>query len=536
MENNFEIRDNGLFFNGEFVAPFYPRIVEKRLILDKMANQISREYDLEIIFPNKGSLEKHTFTNLKKIEYSEYWDECCDEELTKSQKRMLKIYLQKSLNNITYKQCCIIDSLGFHQGIPELYVYDKKNVFGTKPHNILFRISDKLPDFSKYKEYTELECLEYVHSLMRFYPSVTDMLMTLTMFSVIKPVFVLMDYSPNFFVNIVGESGSFKTTFAKLFFARNEQQVLSFSRNNRTEVLKAMKFYLGHSVIIDDYHPPIDSNDRNRQMGIMDVISRNSDINETALAVITSEYLDGCFSLQDRMLQIPIRKVIHGTRNNERTRDISEKLTKFQMDSGKIDCFLYYFAKKVYEQVNEVVDFAKKAFDKYQKELSGFRIDWNLNFLKVTLDIFEKIFPAVSNWKIDNQLLNSFKKISYKQRHHMDIVKRLENPDWAMEVYRMLDSDICKKDFGIHKKSIDKQDVIIENGIVYITRFALKDRMNSFLECRVKINDILNDLEEKQLLVVDDSSARTKKTLGKRFYQINAVAMELYVERKRGSN
>lgn len=523
MKNNsFEIDENGLKMNGESVAPFYPVVLEKRQMINDEGKTIRKEYDIAVCLPGKGNLEKHTFTNLSNIIYSKYWDECCDAELSYEQKKALRIYLQYCLQEVKLKTCIVIDHLGFLNGMPEYYVYDKNTVFCSKDTENIFLIDDILPSFLPQERFSRDQCLDYIKKMAELYPGVTDILLSISLFSIIKPIFIAINHMPNFFVNLYGKPGSLKTTLAKLFLARNEKQIMSFSRNNRRDVLKLLKQYEGHSVLIDDYHPAVKQYDKDRQESILDMISRCADKESYALAIVTSEYLNGSFSLQDRMIQVGIQK-------DKIQKSINlEKLSALQQSSNIFDYLLYIFAHEVYKNKDEIMKFAVENFNQLYKKKSEFRIERNLIYLKVTLNIFENIFPEVKEWAMDSQFTNSFNQICNKQNKHMSIVMRLEHPDWAEELYKMLDTKELNRTYEFDEKCVMSSGLIITEKTIYITGYELEKRMSLFLECKVPVRDIVADLEHKQLLLVDSSASRTKKAWGKRFYQICRASLALY--------
>ena len=57
---------------------------------------------------------------------------------------------------------------------------------------------------------------------------------------------------------------------------------------------------------------------------------------------------------------------------------------------------------------------------------------------------------------------------------------------------------------------------------------TLEREMEKYLECHVKSSDIVAHLSKTQVLDEDQSTARTKKMGGKRYYVINRSRLELY--------
>lgn len=234
-----------------------------------------------------------------------------------------------------------------------------------------------------YLEVTREDLTAYAVRLLALKPGVSDVLFSIGLLSILKPLFAQAGYSPNFFVSIYGQSGSMKTTLADLFFVQTPGQKFSFINSLKKDIERALNLYQGHTVVIDDYHPVSSTYDKQKLSSRMDMIARASNDPHQALSVITGEHLDGSFSVQDRMIQISINTPIE---------DLSE-LSFLQQKSSIVSSLLYEFAQVIYSKQEETTSFIRDWFetmpyDAHNESDLNYRIVRNIHFLALSFELF----------------------------------------------------------------------------------------------------------------------------------------------------
>lgn len=518
----FDVTEEGLEMDGAFVAPFHPVLREKRLIRTQGAQKERKEYDIYIKMADGSELGTHTFTTLSNIRFSEYWDECCDAELTSAAKRGLQIFLQQIVMQQKFVVCYEVEKLGLCMVEPVIFIYGYKKAIAPNGTNILF--PSQVPTVSGEEGQGNIqELLHYAKRLITLSPGVTDILFCVRILGVLRPLLEKIGYLADFFVGLFGASGTQKSTYAKLFFVENNAQFLSFSSYNGKQILKCVEQYSGHIVVVDDYHPLVKRYDREKQQSALDAIARNADSGQGALVVITGEFMEGCFSLQDRMIQIKVPK------SKTDGHILSTELQQLQCQKDMLGSLVYEFAKRVYGNFTKMKEQIQNLFLKQGNDIYTFRIERNIKFLVVAMQLFEICFPEISEWTIDKQLETSLRKVLYDQKKHMDIVRRLEyDSDWTKEVYLMLLSPGLKRKYEFSHTASDMNEIIIEGDRIYITEMVLEREMGRFLECRVNGSEITEHLSKNQVLDEDQSAARTKKKNNIRYYVINRSRLKLY--------
>lgn len=77
--------------------------------------------------------------------------------------------------------------------------------------------------------------------------------------------------------------------------------------DNQSIIKATLEKYQGNTVLVDDYHPgSFGLWKKKKQISIMDTIARCIDEEETAMPIVTAEFREGSFSVQDRQVQIEI--------------------------------------------------------------------------------------------------------------------------------------------------------------------------------------------------------------------------------------
>lgn len=518
-----ELEEELLFRTG-----FLPVLKEKRQLRTLKGKIIRKEYDVAVLLSDGKELKAETLGSINNITYSEHWDECCDAELDTKTRRSLRLCLQQQAAKMKWSEHFYIDELGLCEGVRLPYAYGKNAVIDNHTENS-YLFADDLPDFhcEKRGEITGNK-MDYIKNLINLKPGVTDVLFCVILLCIIRPVFLMIGCPADFFLVLYGPSGALKSTYAKLFFVEQREQMMSFTMDRSRKILDCIEKYSGHAVVVDDYHPAAKDYDRKRQDSIMDAIARNADSGYGALAVVTSEFLSGSFSLQDRMIQVHVKR-LETEVAKEKCADFLRTLTDLQQNSDILREILYEFACRVYLNLDSVQKMLKGFIQNRKVENISARIERNIDYLYMAMSVFNKMFLDYNLKEFDGMISSSLNSLKYTQLRHMGMIKRLEaDQDWTDEVFRMLDTEEIKKCYGFEKKQTGGQEIVIHNSKVYITPYTLEMEMQKYLKMRINIKDIVSHLSKTQVLDEDNSSSYTMKRNGKRYYVIDRSRLELH--------
>lgn len=519
MKTELMVHGNKAEIAEQNVFHFNLKAKEKRIVRNIAGKELRREYDISA-YINGKELKCYTFYSLRNIEFFEYWNECCDAELSSKDKKKIRMNLQKSIKELEYKECYEITNLGLLSRNPIIFAYAKDLIITQQ--EIISICSENLPEIKINVCVDEAELLEYASRLIYLMPGVTDVLFCIRLVCIIRPILRNLNFPADFIVALLGESGSFKTVYAKLFFEECQEQFLSFSNCNSKTVQKYLEKYSGHAVIVDDYHPLATKYAKERQQGILDLFARIVTSGEGAIGVITGEFMEGCFSLQDRIIPVHVYKKSMGDSN------FSKELRLLQNENYKLNSLMFLFATKVYSKLDVMIKQLEKLIVLWGNNIYPYRIERNVNILVVAMQLFQSLFPCMNQNRIDEQMKNSFENLVTSQKRHMEVVQRLEyNLDLTNEVYHMLDSNNIVRKFDF-SESTHSEGIVIKNNYIYITEIVLETEMYKFLGCHIKTADIINHLHKTQVLDEDESTSRTKKLGGKRYYVINRDLLKLY--------
>lgn len=522
------LQDDQMFRTG-----FVPVLKEKRKLIKLSGKTIRNEYDVTVKLEDGRELEVCTFESLD-ITYSNHWDACCDATLDRKMKNLLKLHLQQQSADMKWNTCLFVEELGLVVDDAVTFIYGKNAVIREKGE-LSYMFADNLPNFLCREGVTEVDMIKYATSLICLKPGVTDVLFCASLLCVLRPILLMLHYPADFFLTLYGPSGSLKSTYAKLFFASNSDQMMSFTMDKSRQVLERIAKYSGHAVVVDDYHPAAKAYDRQRQASILDAIARNSDSGRGALAVVTSEFLSGSFSLQDRMVQVHVSK-----RDLEKSQDETaaflNKLTDMQQNSDMLQTILYEFAQRVYSDIRPIqIKLSDIIKGKAINDMRS-RIGRNVSFLYMAMSIFAYVFPGHDFKQLDYVIGESLNALRDEQVKHMAIVKRLEgNPDWTDEVFRMMDTLWLDKGYEFGKKLQEEKDIIIYDKKTYIKPHVLEAEMQKYLQMNVNIKEISAHLSKTQVLDEDNSAAHSvERSMGNkiiRYYVIDRARLELYHRR-----
>lgn len=528
--SDFSVRADGLYYKEEFVSDFYPKVMARQVFISAEDHSTDKEYSVSVCLADGRMLEPHSLHSIHAIPYFEIWPECKDALLTSRQKKLLYSYLQEQAAGLPITEIYCLSRLGLYD---KVFLYGRNQMISISGQKLLnYMPSPELPDFP-YLKVTREDLTAYAVRLLALKPGVSDILLSIGLLSVLKPLFVQAGYPPNFFVSIYGQSGSMKTTLADLFFVQTLGQKLSFISSTKKDIERALTLYQGHTVVIDDYHPVSSTYDKQKLSSRMDMIARASNDPNQALSVITGEYLDGSFSVQDRMIQISINTPIE---------DLTE-LSLLQQKSSTVSSLLYEFAKVIYSRQEETASIIRDWFETmpysaHNEPVLNYRIVRNIHFLALSFELFRRYFlkSLEVGEKLDNVMKDSLSKLKKQQMIHMNRVRVLEeDSDWLEILYEVLKMDSWNEYNEFQAPSISGLYRIRQDDYVYITSPILKKALKEFFGKPVNVNRLIQALTEEKILKEDSSSAHVIKRDRVYYYAINYLRLSIYYHQIKGN-
>lgn len=528
---DFSLESDGLYCGDLFLASFNP-ILEKIICsCDLDSGKEKLYYFVKIKLPDGKELPGYLFSKLSDIHFFDIWYECCDAGISKKQRELLYLYLQLQAQNAKKEKEYRFDRLGMYE---KVFVFDRMNIFEIlQKEQAVYIPGRELPDF-QCKKIEKNKKMEYLCKMLTVKKGVSEVLFLCSLFSVLKPLMQDAGYQVGFIVALYGKSGVGKTQLARTFFVQDVGQEKNFKTSSRKEIEWALSLFEGHSVLIDDFHPEALSYGQKRQESILDFIARKSDMDKSALAVITAEFLGGCFSIQDRMLQVKIEG-----------NDLDFTTLSFlQKNRGVMVSILKDFAELVYCKRSEVTETVKYMMNIYSIKESSRRISFTVNMLKATLEVFwscflddddkKEIRSKTKDENIKQTIIGYLDNVEKDQIKAMERLERLEGGvDWILVLYEMLHIHqifvLCPELKDIDDPEFNGMAVLDKKNKICIRSQTLKKGLELFFGFKVSIKDMIKELLEEHILEEDRSCSHMKKKAdGKYYYEVNDSLLELY--------
>lgn len=521
--SEFCIKATGLYYKDNFVSEFWPEINAIQHLISPAGQRVQKLYIVSIRLMDGRTLSPRSFSSISAIPYFELWQECKDALLTAQQKKLLYSYLQEQAADLQATTVYLLQRLGLYE---QGFLFGRKQMISVDGQNACDAFfAPELPDFP-FTEIKDGDLIAYSDRLLALKPGVSDILFSVSLLSVLKPLFSHIGYPPNFFISIYGQSGCMKTTLAELFFAQTPAQKLSFTSSSKKEIERALNLFQGHTIVIDDYHPALSTYDKQKLASRMDMIARSSDKPDHALAVVTGEFLDGGFSVQDRMIQIHIDTPVEAL----------TELSDLQKDPSLLTSLLYRFAEAIYSRQKEVSSTIREWFETMphpirDRPTPSYRIERNIHYLALSLELFFQHFSggAILREKWETIGTNSLCRLKNQQRSQMERLRLIEDgSDWLEILYELLQSDLWERYNAFPSKLDDSMHLISKDGYIYINSPIFKRAFKKFLGRMVNMKPLINAMIEAGILKEDKSNAHVVKRNGLYYYAINELQLEVY--------
>lgn len=535
----FEFRKGeGLLADGKVITDFdlvtNKRIVEYYYGMEEQKRS-TLSYEIQAITNDGTSLELYHVTDFSKLNYFNMWPEINDAELSKSVRRLLLSRLQQTAKDADQIVKVHFNAPGLFEiqhGI-KAYVVGDKVVSDCDQNSFIF-INTAYRSRMKWLKVDKLNLSihDRLGSFIKVASGCSEIICYSVLFSAIKPFFVEAGFNPCFSINLYGESGTYKTSIVKAmsYFIEDTGEVTGSIINDRKNtIFQKLQQAYGMPFVLDDFHPTELGYEKKRQISLMDSVTRFIESNpKTALVIMTSEFLEGCFSFQDRVLQI------------EMTKTSLEHLSNIQCNKMFLLNIVIEFVKSLLCHYDQVISDIQNCYSEMNKGIrGGFRARRHAELLRITAKLFAKYMcNGDYNECYLNELDEALKKQVKIQEKRMKILKEVQSiTDYVQVFDNVINGEIycvCS-DRDDNYKAVYNQIYLKKPSYLYITKSALRYGVDTCYGVgAIDINKIINALHENDLLE-EDRDAITKKFLGVRHLCISRYALDNYIAlKKRG--
>lgn len=514
--------DDGMYLNDDKILDFVPKVIAVTEI--QAGNEVRTQYDIEIDIQGK-SVSRVTVQDLYVKSWYRLSRYCPDAGITDKIRKMLERYLQEQAAQLPAIRTINVTKRGWNR-IDGSYVYchDDTIICGqmdsihleSPGHNIIY-IESFAPDIADSRA-----VLEKIEETAK---GTSWILYIVSFCDILKEPFRRAGYPIEFITNVYGYSGSGKTSLVKMLCSPS--QIFSFrSQDRRDTLLRKAKGYGGHTVLFDDFHPAESKADSDRQRGIKDSLVRMvEEVTDAPNIIISSEYLDGHLSLQDREIQIFLDRNMDW--------DILDELAKDQDHLEKIRIMFYVqIVRHVDDVITDIRKFCKDA-DSVRSERASYRNARYFDHIRCVDYLFHRYFIRPYGINLQCDIDASLNMHMEEQERHMGILARL---DWARSylpiIYDML---LHASDFGL-EQVMDWQEFIPDSksyhvnkeGHVSISKKALQRGLMRFLRVSdLPMKKIVREMVDADVIIpYDQGSEYTQKHKGKRYYKIDTDELE----------
>ena len=508
--DKFKEQDSFLYYKNELVATFIPVISFVEVLHNRVTDSYTYKYHVSIKTVDCEMGQKRVFDSLQNISFHKHWKECAgSDNLSKRQKKLLNEYLYL---------------LGSRAPKREQECFNRITCQET----------------SAMRENAWFELADYLVNLLTIKGKETEVLFLCKMAALMKPLFEKANHPMNFFIFLHGHSGVGKTVLAKLFFVQDPGQDKNFKMDSQMDVEKALQYYQGDTVLIDDYHPEASDYRKKKQNSVMDLLARQTDCNGKALAVSTAEIREGCFSLQDREIQIEISD----------TEVNWEKFAYVQKNIIQFKKLLYIVCHEIYANQGGIMTLIA---NNTRHKAGTFRITYYIETMKLVVAILEFVLrktplgnlleKKMGNTTMGQHWYQLLDEIENRQNRYMMCLKDNENGiDLITVFFRMVnDEKVFRRVPGeLMKKHSDNnvKDIYSFGAVIYVAERTLLVGIQRYFEnepeqrkeVRTYKKKMIEALKAEEILLVDNSKANTKKKNGKRFYEIDYKRLKYFCQ------
>lgn len=517
-------KEDGLYKGQQRILNFVPKIIGIKEIV--MVDSIKLLYDVAI-YRQGQKIDCITTKTL----YIDNWFHlsrlCPSAALRDRDKKLIEQYLEEQVAQIPVIQGIFIDTCGWWEN-QEQKVFFRKDIITAKLNCDIMTVHKECriirTEIFKFQVSKIKKILQEIDECAI---GTSWILYMASYFDILKYLFKKANFPVECVINVFAKSRTGKTSLIKAICSPSK--VFSFrSGKRRDTILKEIRTYTGHTILVDDYHPTETKSDRDRQCALKDSLVRSVEEDEFMPNIIfTSEYRDGHMSLQDREIQLFLEKKVDF--------DLLTKLEKVTDILEEIrTAFYVQVVANADKIVSEIRTYCLDADSKSNiNNTDEFRSSRYMNYICCVNHLFYKYF--ISNYEIGlekYEIEDAIQKHLEIQTNHMQKIQNIEQKGTYLFTLRgMLNANILKKitDFKAYNFEINTFYMSYKNQIL-ITPNALRNGMMKYL-CRndVPIKRIVRELRDAEALITyDKGNEFTKKVLGNRCYEIDGNVIDQF--------
>lgn len=504
----------GLEVDGIYVADFDVQ-VKKIWYHHKLSTKSHENVEYEIVATTiDGSmLETRKVRRLSQLSFFELWPKIVDANLSNKQRKLLETRLQQSCESADRIDEYSVEENGLYHLDNNTTIYVAGDVvFENNNPKVQIKVDPSVSEIkweSRVPENMKI-CTGKVQEYLNVSKGVSEILFAATLLAVAKPFFIEAGFNPSVCINLFGKTSTYKTSLIKAFSYTKDfsKQMASLINDRKTTVIKKISTNYVFPFVLEDFHPGATGYDYQRQLTIIDSSVRYVENHEhSAVLFITSEFLDGTESLQNRILQIETKNVN------------LQILSQIQKDRY-LSTIVFDFLKKIFSNWKTVIQDIKQQCRDLQKTGERIRIDDASLFLQVVAYLYEKYCCDIKEeLNFYQSLQDALSNQHNNQVNHLNKLALSEDNRIILDVYNMLYTSNLLKFCEIREYEGNINEAVTYKGLLYISRSTLKYAMDNYTSDKIKIEKILKVLSEADIFK-EDNNTRTTKINGKRMYCI----------------
>ncbi len=521
-----EALEDGIYVGKDKLLSFVPQVGSVREI--QSGEGIRRWYDITI--SKRGAIvDQITIDDLYVKSWFRLSRHCPDAGLSNRARKLLEHHLQEQAAKLPVLQEIRSDKKGWCL-IDRKNVYCRKDIIvcetinGAYFGNIGCRVIT-VEDF----EFVPGNSRAILENIKKTADGTSWILYLVSYFDILKGLFRRAGHPIEFLTNIYGESRSGKTSLVKTICSPS--QVFSFrSAKRRDTILREAKGFGGETVLFDDYHPAENKADRDRQGGMKDSLVRMvEEVEDAPNIIISSEYLEGHLSLQDREIQIFLDKNMDWG-----------SLDGLANEQDQLENIRVVFYVQIVKHADDVVADIKKLCDTADKAHCADRISTYRNiryasYIQCVNHLFHKYFIGAYGIKWHCNIDDDLHKHMRQQERHMYIVSKLEHDRSYIPILREMFLD--ENGNGLERvrdRSVFRCDsrtyYVDPDRMLIISPKALRRGLMVYLRSGdIPFKRIIKEMVDAGVVETYKRGAEyTKKCQYGRYYEINTKELEEY--------
>lgn len=372
---------------------------------------------------------------------------------------------------------------------------------------------------------------DLIRTMLDVSPGSSEIMLAVNLVASMKPIYEMAQIPFEGIINFYGAPGIGKTSMIKAFtnILKDEEKLrASCLFETKRDIKRKTSLGFGFVICLDDFHPTKSDYDKKKQMSVVNAVARYVECDHhTAIPVLTSEYIDGEYSLQDRMIQVEVEQVD------------KKLLTKLQSSDEKIACFILDYIGTLMENYDEVIEYIKYAFSTSESsnvDISH-RLERNAKFLEVATELCSR-YLIKDNGKLVDRVKTALNMQAQKQCRRLKNLKQLSmGIDYIWAVNEMVINEvfqICSKRTHTYQ-ALNNQVFVTDPGIMYIKKSAIRYGFQVFFGVHdIEMGRLVKAFQENDILI-EDLDARSKKFFdGTRHLCINTIELEKYIAACKG--